>query len=106
VWVGRDEEDRKAPPRSHVDNQITGGRPRSTRIPYQEQHPFHDTHDRVIRSEAHNAVVDIIGQDNGKQVYYASLLVLWREADDLKPEGMLWEEAFDAFRLNRFDPSA
>ena len=75
---------------------------------YLEGNPFHETQQRVIRTEGHSTIIDIIGPwlpretDAGTlDLHYASMLVLcklWHEAVDLKPTGESWKDTFNSFK--------
>ncbi|KAF8313900.1 uncharacterized protein EI90DRAFT_3179477 [Cantharellus anzutake] len=82
------------------------GRPRHTRSSYGPKHRYQETKRRVVRENQHNTVVDIVGTwiprvstDGNNDLYYASLLMLWkswRGPKDLKTEGESWKEAYQA----------
>ena len=78
---------------------------------YLASHPKSGTHTRIIRSESHNFLPNIVGpwlprrdgEENTKSYYYAAMLALlkpWRNLQELKADEENWETTFAMFILN------
>ena len=89
----------------------TRGRARNPRIPYQRSHWKFNKKTRVLRSDGHRNLPNIIGQWFPRRdtvenypYYCASMLMLlkpWRNLrTDLKDENASWESAFQDFVAN------
>jgi len=79
------------------------------RFPYLPEHPAHDTHVRIIRTQGHNTLPNFIGTKfpksddaNEHNLYCASMLMLlkpWRDLEtDLKASTETWTDAFSRFK--------
>jgi hypothetical protein len=78
------------------------GRKRNLRGDYQLHHPKYETHERILRTDNHNYLPNIVGQwfprrdiEEDEEFYFASVLALlrpWRDFEDLKEERRTWKE--------------
>lgn len=93
------------------DSCSTRGQVKNPRIPYRSSHWKFNKKTRVLRSDGHRNLPNIIGQwfprrDTGENYHYycASMLMLlkpWRNLrTDLKDENESWESAFENFVAN------
>jgi hypothetical protein len=76
------------------------------RSSYNDNHSFGQMRCQVVREAHHNTVVDIVGpwlprcMKEASDLYYASLLMLWKpwwNASDLKLEVETWKDAYESF---------
>jgi len=83
------------------------GRVPNQRSQYLTSHPKQSTHCRVLRTNFHNMLPNIVGpwfphrDDLQKQnIYFASMLALlrpWRQLSQLKSKDRTWETEFGIF---------
>jgi hypothetical protein len=78
---------------------------------YLSNHPKFGTHIRILRSENHNSLPNVVGSwlprrdgdDDSKAYYYASMLAFlkpWRDLLFLKNDSESWEDAFNSYMEN------
>ncbi|KAG9098617.1 hypothetical protein FS749_003397 [Ceratobasidium sp. UAMH 11750] len=88
-------------------NASTRGRPQNPRAPYQPAHPRTQTHQRVVRSNGHRNLPDVVGpwfaRRDDPEVYAlhcASALALlkpWRDLAELKAGCSTWGDVLNTF---------
>ncbi|KAF8125260.1 hypothetical protein EV363DRAFT_1123830, partial [Boletus edulis] len=86
---------------------VRRGRPSHQRSCYIEPHPRRLTYSRVIRPKGHNTLPNIIGpfipspKDQDRRALYCAsimtLLVPWRNMQDINQNSVSWEEKYDEF---------